>query len=242
MGPDTLQHVIQRTSHASTVEELGTYFLTFAKDLGFDAASYHILKQGLHQRTNADIPLLHSFPEDWVDFYISKKCIKFDPIIAQAQRERKPFHWFRVDEMRTLTDAEKHYLSLVRDTGMTDGLAVPLYGPGGEVAFAALGLRNGRIDLSPEQTQMLQYCLYEIYNSCQIMHDHTREPPVSLTPREQEILLWVAKGKSNSVIAEILKISEHTVDSLLRRVFRKLEVGSRLAAVIKAVQWGLINP
>lgn len=238
----SLDDVIHATAQATSVEALGAYFLELASELGFDVASFHILRRGIHHRQSADMPLIHTFPQDWVDFYISERCFAHDPIIAQAQLERKPFHWFQVEELRAVTEGERRYLSLLRETGLTDGLAIPLFGPGGEVAYAGLGLMRGRLDLSPADLDRLHHVLYQIYNTCQGMTHAPKVARPDLSPREREVLLWAAKGKSNSVIAQILGISEHTVDSLLRRAFRKLEVTSRIAAVLRAVQWGIIHP
>ena len=51
----------------------------------------------------------------------------------------------------------------------------------------------------------------------------------------------MARGKSNGVIAEILGISDHTVDTLVRRVFAKLGVGDRISAAIKGIGAGLVT-
>ncbi len=53
----------------------------------------------------------------------------------------------------------------------------------------------------------------------------------ALTPRELEILSWVAKGKRNAEIGIILGISWRTVDTHLVHVFEKLGVETRSAAV-----------
>jgi DNA-binding NarL/FixJ family response regulator len=57
-----------------------------------------------------------------------------------------------------------------------------------------------------------------------------------LTPREAEVLLWVAQGKSNSEIAAILGNSEPTVKQHLGVVFQKLGVESRNAATLQALE------
>jgi DNA-binding NarL/FixJ family response regulator len=62
-----------------------------------------------------------------------------------------------------------------------------------------------------------------------------------LSTREKEVLRLVAKGFSYAEIADLLAISAHTVTSHVRSVYRKLEVGSRGAAVYEAVQLGLIK-
>jgi DNA-binding CsgD family transcriptional regulator len=57
-----------------------------------------------------------------------------------------------------------------------------------------------------------------------------------LTVREHEILRWLAAGKANAQIASILGIRLRTVHKHLERVFRKLGVENRTAAVLRALQ------
>lgn len=63
-----------------------------------------------------------------------------------------------------------------------------------------------------------------------------------LTDREIETLTWVARGKSSSEIAEMLGISERTVNFHVENVMRKLDVVSRVQAAVVAVQSGWIRP
>lgn len=53
---------------------------------------------------------------------------------------------------------------------------------------------------------------------------------IALTPRETEVLSWLAKGKTNRDIAEILGMSPRTVNKHLEHVFEKLGVETRSAA------------
>ncbi len=59
---------------------------------------------------------------------------------------------------------------------------------------------------------------------------------IGLTPREAEVLLWVAQGKSNADIGAILGMSEATVKKHLEHVFEKLGVESRNAATLRAIE------
>jgi DNA-binding CsgD family transcriptional regulator len=52
-----------------------------------------------------------------------------------------------------------------------------------------------------------------------------------LTPRESEVLGWIAHGKQNSEIAQLLFISPHTVRKHVENIFEKLDVRTRTAAV-----------
>jgi DNA-binding CsgD family transcriptional regulator len=52
----------------------------------------------------------------------------------------------------------------------------------------------------------------------------------ALTPRETEVLSWLAKGKTNRDIADILGMSPRTVNKHLEHIFEKLGVETRAAA------------
>ncbi|TNM61504.1 response regulator transcription factor [Streptomyces sp. NP160] len=70
-----------------------------------------------------------------------------------------------------------------------------------------------------------------------------REPATErLTARETEVLACVARGLSNPAIASELFIGEATVKSHLLRVFTKLGVDDRTAAVTVAMSRGLLPP
>ena len=56
----------------------------------------------------------------------------------------------------------------------------------------------------------------------------------SLTPREAEVLSWVAKGKTNRDVGDILGMSPRTVNKHLEHVFEKLGVETRAAAAALA--------
>lgn len=64
------------------------------------------------------------------------------------------------------------------------------------------------------------------------------ELSAGLSAREQEILTWVALGKSNTDIGAILHISPHTVGTYLKRILSKLDVSSRTTAAVRAAQMG----
>ena len=59
---------------------------------------------------------------------------------------------------------------------------------------------------------------------------------LGLTPREAEVLLWVAQCKGNYDVATILSMSEKTVKIHLGHIFEKLNVETRTAAAMAAME------
>lgn len=67
------------------------------------------------------------------------------------------------------------------------------------------------------------------------------DPRVSLSQRESEIIMLLAKGISFSDIGSILGISPHTVTAHIKKIYKKLGVHSRGEAVYEATCMGLLN-
>ncbi len=64
--------------------------------------------------------------------------------------------------------------------------------------------------------------------------ESSRVLDAALTPRETEVLSWLAKGKTNRDIADILGMSHRTVNKHLEHIFEKLGVETRAAAAALA--------
>lgn len=64
----------------------------------------------------------------------------------------------------------------------------------------------------------------------------------TLTPRELQVLDLLAQGDNNDDIAQMLDISRDTVQTHVRNLMGKLDVGSRLEAVIVRLRFGLVEP
>jgi DNA-binding CsgD family transcriptional regulator len=58
----------------------------------------------------------------------------------------------------------------------------------------------------------------------------------ALTDRETDVLLWIAAGKSNRDIADILGLSPRTVNKYLDQIYLKISVENRASAAAKAVR------
>ncbi|MCR5885152.1 response regulator transcription factor [Rhizobacter sp. J219] len=66
-------------------------------------------------------------------------------------------------------------------------------------------------------------------------------PHVQLTDRENEVLLWVAKGFTLPEIGVQLNLSRHTIADYVKQIYRKLNVSSRAEAALEAQRLGLFR-
>ena len=89
------------------------------------------------------------------------------------------------------------------------------------IGFIALGIWVGR-KLTPQP------------RPAAFERNHAAVRSLGLTDRECEILAWLASGQSNKELARTLGISPNTVKTHVARVYEKLEVQKRVAAIEKA--------
>jgi DNA-binding NarL/FixJ family response regulator len=72
--------------------------------------------------------------------------------------------------------------------------------------------------------------------------DESRAPREPLSPREQQVLKLIAEAHMNREIAELLELSEKTVESYRASILRKLGMRDRVELVRYAIRRGLVEP
>lgn len=101
-----------------------------------------------------------------------------------------------------------------------------------EVSVAIHQILNGQSPISPAIASHL------------IAHFQKRitsQTDVSLSQREQDVLMLASKGYTYGEIAELMNVSANTVGTYTKRIYTKLEVNSKSAAVYEARRLGLMD-
>ncbi len=107
-----------------------------------------------------------------------------------------------------------------------------------EVAAAIRAVHGGQSLISPSMASKL---LTEFASMIKKTDDRQQVPTPRLTDREMEVLKLVAKGMNNRDIAKQLFISENTVKNHIRNILEKLQLHSRMEAVVYAVREKLLE-
>jgi LuxR family transcriptional regulator/LuxR family quorum-sensing system transcriptional regulator CciR len=181
------------------------------------------------------------YPEELVSRYLAERLYRDNPLLRFARTCPEPVYWDEIRADATLTERERRFVAELQGHGLGEGVGIPVYGPNGRVGHCGLGFRAGVHRLSPERLREFQWvCQLGHLRYCD-MQLAALGPPPALSERESEVLALVARGKSNTLIAEILGISAHTVDAHLRRIYLKLGVFDRISAAVRGIGVGLIG-
>ncbi len=226
-------------SEATEVSQIWRAALDFFHSRGIAMVSYHLDESenmpGARQGIVED-----GYPREWVCEYIDSNLSIIDPIPGLAAKLSRPFLWSETAGLADMSEQEAAFMRKRDSTDLGDGLALQVYGPNGRNAYVGLGFGKVATRLSAVE-------IFELQCAAQMAHlrycelTKKAQSRVDLSPRELEVLRWMARGKSNSVIAEILGISRHTVDTIGRRMFEKLDVNDRTTAAIRGLGSGLLH-
>jgi two-component system NarL family response regulator len=139
--------------------------------------------------------------------------------------------------MLTISDEEEDLFEAIRE-GASGYLLKDI--PLDEVADAVRAVHGGQSLISPSMAGKL---LTEFATLARRGEEQPPQqlPAPKLTEREMEVLKLVAKGMNNRDIARELFISENTVKNHVRNILEKLQIHSRMEAVMIALRDKLID-
>lgn len=109
-----------------------------------------------------------------------------------------------------------------------------LSGTGGDSTSFACG--GQKFELTPMGPTAPGEWLFKLARSTEGMEPMLLSQAFGLTPREADVLLWTARGKSNKDMSEILNISARTVNKHLEQIFIKIGVENRASATAAATR------
>lgn len=209
--------------------------------LGFARMSYHFVPAFGSQTARSLILAQHGFPQEWLDLYAQEEFRRHDPVPNHIMQAGVTMSWQRAIAEQKLTAGQQDFVEQMRRHGLLHGIGVPLFGAKGKEAYSAFGLDRA---IGPADEPLIR----RAEAMAQIAHRRTVElvlgqeaRTVRLSPRERDVLHWIARGKSNADIATILGISAGTVDTFVRRLFAKLDVSDRVAAIVEGLRGGLVR-
>lgn len=233
----TLQEFIAKSNKCRSSGELNAVFSDYLGRMGIDMYVFSCVH---HQNDIAGHGVSSSYPGDWLDHYISNNYIAFDPIYRIGWEKSGIFDWASISKTHVLSRDETRLMNEAGDAGLVCGAAASIHlGYGNLIGFGfASSSRHtfGRDHLSQLYAMAGQFQL--VYTS---LVPNSERPEIRLSARQKEVLQWIATGKTRVDIAEIMGITEDTVDDHLRQVFRKLRCNDRVVAVLRAVQIGAIS-
>lgn len=231
----------ERVSQAPTREALRDALVAFAEHMDFALMTSALVTDS---PAGSAFITLSNVPEASRTAIEAIANAHRDPVMQHLKTRNTPLIW----DQRTYVDAKVAEMWEVQAPfGFRTGIALALHLPNSR--HFLLGMDRDKA--LPKRDAALTRMVADLH----LLAVHAQDaalrlltPPAQaghpaaphLTARELEILRWLVQGKSNKGVANILQVTDNTIEFHLKNVFRKLDCNNRNTAIIKAMQYGLL--
>jgi LuxR family transcriptional regulator, quorum-sensing system regulator BjaR1 len=255
-----LEEAVAGIGQCDTLEGLRSYLQSIIESYGF--AAFEFLDAG---RPHQDSPFhFGTSGPAWVQEYTHNNFVVSDPCVSQARKVNTPFIWGSI-RLPGFSGRRKpgavRTMEAARDHGFQEGLVIPYHfrdhlGRAHSTVstfFWKDTATQFRFLLSEKKHELHLIMIYWVQRAVDLIardhregstiirFHHLAENGVGLTDRERDVLAWAARGKTVADTAEILTISEETVETHMRNAMRKLDANNKTHAVAKAIYLSLID-
>lgn len=185
-----------------------------------------------------------TWPQPWLDYYLDEGLAQHDPAVRYGHAGVMPATWTELQERESLTEGNRWLFGECAENGWTEGLLIPIHGPGGYRGLVGMAGANDDLSLSDRAAlHMMGLYLHERLKELLAPGLVTPADALpALTEKEIECIRWLLAGKSDWEMGEILSIAEATAHWRIEQAKKKLGVKTRAQLTALAVHYGLVRP
>jgi len=233
----SLLDFIHSAVYCNTQDELNNLIHDLKGIIPFDYATC-VISQYSHLTNKVSQEVINiNYPTEWLELYIAKNFKYVDPIIIENFKHYKLQYW---EDTYKKYPPPKNFLKIAASFGLIKGYTHGARSANGK--DASLTSIAGPAVERNERTESIFKVIVPHFHQTLIRVSKTIpfKDKIFLSPREQEVLKWVAHGKSSWDISVILGISERTINFHVNSIMQKLDAVTRAHAVAIAFDLGLI--
>ena len=230
---DTIQAIESETDKYGVFAAVSA----FGEKFGFSTATVgQIVHPSLKNIEYADLGA-SDVPEEFQKRCIQGNYLLHDPVINRAYASQDAFTWPEVIE--TATKRGRRIIEEGRDFALFTGLTIPVHM--GDRTPGIVSFAGESMELSSDDIGALELIGAHGYSRLLDIFEENQNPkPTRLTPREVDVLHYVACGKTDQEIGHILGLGHYSVKDHLANARRKLGAANRAHSVMIAIRDGHI--
>ena len=244
---------------ARTAHDIHAIVGSMTREMGFH--SFTLVQHAKNfSRENKRFLAVSNFSEAWIDHYLEHRLHEHDPLYAATRQTTMGFRFDEVASLIRITGRQEETREAGRREGITDGFCVPSHVPGEDEGSCTFVMRNNK-PLPTRNLALAQLVGNFAYEAARRLWrqgvcfigpefrgaEREREDSAqflaiprgpTLTTRQLECILLMARGKTDWEISKILGLHEQTVTQHLNEARRRCGVSRRTELAIHALYHG----
>lgn len=235
-----MQRYFEHIEALNDVSEVLWYAVKVCEEQGVLRQSYHFTP--VFDAPNSQRTVVHAqgYSPEWIALYDDSDFRSKDPVPGRTMEYGRLLTWKQARTQWPNTPENEEYFRALEKHGLVHGFGLPLFGPRGRDAYASCDFGMPIEQIPEDRLGIVRSVPQAAHQRVCVLLDSTRALP-DLSEREEEVLRWIVRGKSFSVIADILEISPDTVKTYAKRIYAKLGTSDRVGAVVKALKLGIVT-
>ena len=231
-----VQIFVHKAGEVKSLDALHSLLEATVRTFGFEyyALGHHV------NVVHGNLVQIGNYPESWMQTVRSREYIAHDPVLLACQTSAVGFRWSEVARLIELSARQKKILADASQAGMGEGFTVPVHIPGECAGSCSFAQRRGK-ELNEAVLPAAHYIGCFAFEAARRLvrqpGARTRELVAgeSLTPRQLDCVVLVARGKTDWEAAKLLGLSQDTVHQHVETAKRKYGVATRSQLVIRAL-------
>ncbi|HCY54831.1 autoinducer binding domain-containing protein (plasmid) [Glycocaulis abyssi] len=175
----------------------------------------------------------------WQSRYFGQGYGALDPTVHRATRHPAPFTWKDVQASARLTQSQHEFFEDAESYGGRDGVVTPLRSLDGSFGLVTVSGRD--IDDSPAVRTALHVMSLYYAGMTKTLRRRTIEGRGGLTPRQRDIVAFIASGYTQRATADRLGLADKTVEQYLAAARIRLNVKTTAQLCVEAIRLGHIQ-
>jgi LuxR family quorum sensing-dependent transcriptional regulator len=224
-----LEQFIERITSCKTTGDLYNLCGASAAQIGFDY--FCLAHRDFTSLAKPEDTIISNFPEDWKSYYFEQQYDRIDPVLFTVLANPTPVVWHDAFQRHP---EHIYILNERKEAGAGVGVSSAIYMPG---MFTFLSFASSRMSSTDLQRGAIftNICIGYFHERLLDICTKRTTLPSNLTPRQLEIIFWLAEGKDVSSIASILKCAERTVSAHIQEIKKQTNSLNITHAVAKVL-------
>lgn len=234
---DVVQRFVRHSAAIEDMAELRQAIEASCRELGFNYfAIVHHIRFG---RPSNDKVRLSNYPLEWLATLRENEQFR-EPVMKAAERTASGFLWSDLANHIPLGEGERRYMQKASRHGLAEGFTVPNHVPG--ETFGSCHFAVARKDDLPRHNLAAAQALgcFAFEKARQLLRVHHQPSdqyvvPAPLSEQQRNCVLLAARGKSDTIIADLLNIRPRTVNAHIETAKRRYSVATRTQLIVRAL-------
>lgn len=178
-----------------------------------------------------------NFPQEFIQMSPQIGEPLDDPVLKACEKTLTGFFWSDVESIVRLSPDHRRRWAEVEQVGLGDGFVVPAHIPGEHLGSCHFATGKGR-GIPRDSSAALQTIAsfgFEAARRLVSVRDSLVPERTALTDRQRECLILSARGKSDTVIGQLLGLSPKTVNMYMESAKKRYGVATRSQLIVSAL-------